>query len=414
MSLVETAKAIRKVTDLLCFNLENLLKNEYGIELNVKAGRPEPVVLDDYKKRLNLFLFEASFDPSLKNVTIQEGFPEPLWLVLHFLLTAYDDGGDSDTPQSYEYLGEGIRGLQQLNFLKLSASAMAALSDNPEPLKITFNHASSELLSKLMQGSDEKYRFSMAFEVRPVMIATTQPPAGTLLVGIDYGKTPPQPIIKKEKGVHIPVLPSMGPEITGVSPVKFEVNDTITITGNYFSLAGCSVLLGAAELEIADLTRDRLQVKVNGAVAAGTGISAGSLPLKVREQIGSGRFRSSALWAGSLLPTLDSAVIDAGTLALEAHPFEAGKQVIEVDLTLTGKLLGTDKDDIIISFYKDGKVQHFVEVVGVDPTDPPPIQTQLKVEITKDHKIFPGIYRLILTVNGQQAKSSPQLDLEVP
>jgi len=44
-------------------------------------------------------------------------------------------------------------------------------------MKITFDNATTELLSKVMQGTDEKYRFSAAFEVRPVMIAGTTPPS---------------------------------------------------------------------------------------------------------------------------------------------------------------------------------------------------------------------------------------------
>ena len=50
--------------------------------------------------------------------------------------------------------------LQRLNYIH---PANAALVDNPEPLKITFDRADAELLSKIMQGTDEKYRVSAAF-----------------------------------------------------------------------------------------------------------------------------------------------------------------------------------------------------------------------------------------------------------
>jgi hypothetical protein len=52
----------------------------------------------------------------------------------------------------------------------LSANSIVALNDSPDMLKITFEGASTELLSKLMQGGDEKYRCSVAFQVRPVMM----------------------------------------------------------------------------------------------------------------------------------------------------------------------------------------------------------------------------------------------------
>ena len=36
----------------------------------------------------------------------------------------------------------------------------------PEPLKLSFDGAGVDLLSKVMQGTDERYRLSMAFQVR--------------------------------------------------------------------------------------------------------------------------------------------------------------------------------------------------------------------------------------------------------
>ena len=43
--------------------------------------------------RLNLFLYETSFDPTLRNVPLEDGRPAPLWLVLKYLLTAFRTGG---------------------------------------------------------------------------------------------------------------------------------------------------------------------------------------------------------------------------------------------------------------------------------------------------------------------------------
>lgn len=400
MALVDTGNAIGSVTQLLCNRLGELL------HISVKAGRPEPSSQNSYTKRLNLFLYEASFDPSLKNVPLREGHPEPLWLALHYLLTAYDDKGESDSVEAYEYLGQGIRALQQLNFLQLTNSITAdALKDNPEPLKITFKEASVELLSKLMQGGDEKYRFSMAFEVRPVMIAATEPPPGSLLVGIDYTKQPPQTLEEKEKGVHIPVIPSLGPEITGISPQKFEVDETVTVKGNNLDLSGLFVRFGGVELGVTAQPAGKLQFKINGVIKAGQAISAGSHPLQVVKTLSYGRTRSSNLQIAYLLPTVKGAVVDTLSLYTET---ETATSYITGNLTLTGILLGNDKDDIIVSFYRDGKVVSFIEVTGTPP------QTQLDVQIKANHRVLPGIYRVILAVNGQQAKSSPEVSLTVP
>jgi len=216
MALADTGKAIGKVTELLRQHLEHKT-GKIGIDVTV--GRPEPSTNSNSsaKPRLNLFLYEALFDPTMKNIALDEGQSPPLWLVLKYLITAFDDDGKSDTGPAHENLGEGLRALQELSFLPLSsivlpADIAAALGDNPEVLKITFDEAPSELLSKLMQGTDEKYRFSMSFQVRPVMIAAGVAPAYSLLVGVDYTESPPEEI--GEAGIQIPVVPSLGPNIT--------------------------------------------------------------------------------------------------------------------------------------------------------------------------------------------------------
>jgi len=62
-----------------------------------------------------------------------------------------------------------------VNFLQPTAAATDPLRDNPNELKITFDAATVELLSKLMQGPDQRYRCSAAFQVRPVLIVPAEP-----------------------------------------------------------------------------------------------------------------------------------------------------------------------------------------------------------------------------------------------
>src|SRR5712692_5395427 len=169
MALADTAKAIGAVTDAI----SQRLNTRTGLAVTV--GRPEPGAVAS-PNRLNLFLYEIQFDANLKNVPLDDGQRPPLWLVLKYLLTAFDDDGKtSDAIGAYENLGAGIRALQELSLLPLTpglpAPLLKALSDNPEDLTITFDEASTDLLSKVMQGSDEKYRLSIGFQVRPVMIA---------------------------------------------------------------------------------------------------------------------------------------------------------------------------------------------------------------------------------------------------
>src|SRR5258706_7528228 len=129
MALADTAKAIGAVTDAI----SQRLNTRTGLTITV--GRPEPGVVAA-AERLNLFLYEVQFDASLKNVPLDDGQRPPLWLVLKYLLTAFDgDGKSSDAIGAYENLGIGIRALQELAALPIAtglpATLAAALSDNP-------------------------------------------------------------------------------------------------------------------------------------------------------------------------------------------------------------------------------------------------------------------------------------------
>lgn len=399
MALADTGKAIGKVTELLRSSLEKLIKEGHGLEIKVDAGRPEPPKNGPGAKRLNLFLYESLFDPSLKNTPLDEGQPVPIWLVLKYLLTAFDDAGESDTVQAHEYLGEGIRGLQELNFLLPNSSTIASLEDNPEPLKITFDETPSDLLSKIMQGADEKYRLSIGFQVRPVMIATGEPPSYNLLVGVDYAKSPLE--IIGEKGVKIPVIPSMGVAITSISPSKFEVDSMLTILGSDLNLSGLSVRLGPTELDVTSQRPDQLQCKVDGAIAGGGVISAGSHTISVVQTLPTGRRRSSNLLVGELLPTLKTAMPNP------LHPVHGPPSGIAGNINMTGSLLGREGDDIFVALYKDGKIVSIFD----GPFTFTPDQSVLTLQIADSSPVPSGKYRIIFRINGQQAKNSPEVNL---
>src|SRR6185503_21391686 len=132
MALAASIGAIGAVTDVLVLRL----KERTTPPLDVTVGRPEPDSPPP-GARLNLFLYEVQFDASLKNVPLDEGQRTPLWLVLKYLMPAFDDDGKStETTKAYENLGNGLRALQQLNFLSLdgltSPGVVDSLSDNPE------------------------------------------------------------------------------------------------------------------------------------------------------------------------------------------------------------------------------------------------------------------------------------------
>ena len=193
MALADSKQAIGAVGELL--------KNRLTLATNantVDIGRPEEVSANNCPK-LNIFLYQIDFDGQLRNYPLDEGQRAPLWIVLRYLLTAFDESKESDTSEAHQLLGEGMLALNEMNFIEPS---VLALADNPEPLKLTFDGENPELLSKIMQGSDEKYRLSAAFQVRPVMIAPAEPPRYALPV-----KTIGPPA---EEGVAI--MPSLVPD----------------------------------------------------------------------------------------------------------------------------------------------------------------------------------------------------------
>jgi len=288
-----------------------------------------------------------------------------------------------------------LRALQIWSYLTLDGLILApaitnALKDNPEVLKITFDEAPSDLLAKLMQGSDERYRFSMSFQVRPVMVATAEPPVYSLLVGVDSTQSPPE--IIGERGIVIPVTASTGPTIREVSPAHFEANDTVTIFGTDLDLPNLSVRLGTATLGVTAQRPDRLQFQVNGRIAAGTILSAGGYALSVSRLLTNSRPRSSNVLLGELCPTLTQAV---------AGPHVGNSR----DVVLTGLLLGSASDEIFVAFYRNGRIVKSYDA----PFQHDAHQTSLTLTVADTDPLPVGEYRVILRVNGEQARNSPKV-----
>jgi hypothetical protein len=393
MAFADTGKAIGAVSQLL---RDHLLPPTVPVS-DVTIGRPEDAAMKEVPI-LNLFLYEIQFDPNLRNRSLDYGHPTPLWLVLKYLLTAFDGAKSSDSIEAHGFLGEGIRALQELSFLPLIGSTSPlnvrnALKDNPEALKITFDQTPSDLLSKLMQGTDEKYRCSISFEVRPVLIAPREQPSYSLLVGIDYMANR---VIGAE-GVKIPVLPSLEPTLTDITPTMFEAGATLTMRGSGLELSPLTAQLGAVELPITERSPNALQCQVNGTISGGTVLSAGNHPVCVVQMLPNGRRRPSNLLVATLLPTLTTA-----NFALDPDPDIFG------NLDLTGVLLGSDRDDVFVALYQDGKTVRLLdEFVPASPPTPP--QTQNRFPIKQEDAVPAGTYRVILRVNGQQAHTSPEV-----
>jgi hypothetical protein len=392
MAAADTDRSIGAVTRLL---RDHLIRR--GFEVSV--GKPEEAAQANTNAKLNLFLYEVGFDPNLRNVELRRGDPPPLWLILKYLLTAFDAAEISDSADAHELLGRGIGALHELSLLRLVPpvipSVQAALQDNPEALKLSFDETTAELISKIMQGTDERYRLSMAFQVRPVMIVPPTPGNSTLLVGIDYS-TAPQTVIG-EDGVAIDVIPSMGPALARVEPAAFEAGASIELFGDDLHGANIEVALGDQQLTIVERRPDRLRVTVEGTppapIADGSTLSPGEHALVVRRRLSPTRVRSSNVLVAKLLPTVTSAALVGG-----------GVQV-------AGALLGRgpsqpDTDDVVVALFRDGRTARLFDVVA-DASN----QNLLTVPGVVAANLAAGEYQVIVKVNNQQARVSPSVVL---
>lgn len=362
----------------------------------VSVGKPERAAQTNANEKLNLFLYETVFDASLRNFQLDEESPAPLWMVLRYLLTAFDDEEESDSAEAHELLGRGLTALHELNFLRLDSVVTApvrlALEHNPEPLKITFDESTPDLLSKLMQGADETYRLSAAVQVRPVMLLPADPPAYSLLVGVDYSTDPATEI--GIDGIGVEALPTLGAQLDRVEPKVFEPADTITLYGTDLHLSGLEALIENEPLRVTGQWADRMTVEVEstapgpgsaGRISSGLGPSAGERPIRLREARTGGRYRGSNIIIGRLRPVVTAAGMNGTTL--------------EID----GVLLGGIEDEVIVALFADGAVVRSFDVVTTQ-TD----QTQIAVPGVGT-AAPPGSYLVIVRVNGQQARISPRV-----
>ncbi len=401
MGLADTSRAIGAVSLALKERIDSIS----GISVSV--GRPSQPASSN--PHLNLFLYEVSFDPYLKNTPLNEGERPPLWIVLKYLLTAFEAAEDSDSEKAHEHLGAALRAVNTNDLLKLdglSAPTIEALEPNPSALHVSFDESPPDLVAKLMQGPDDKIRLSACFQVRPVMIAPAEPGDYSLLVGIDYSIPVPAPT---EPYVGLDVIPSMGASLSEITPSGFEVGEEVTLRGTDMHLSNLSVSLGSVELPIVMQRPDELRFRVDPAIIAASGISAGSYPAKVVQALpGTGKKRKSNALIGNLVPTLNAATV-VGAVTVNGGPPRTAFATID----LTGVLVGEDTDDTIVALYRDGAVVKMFDGFTLPP-GPPPAQTARRLTIPPGDAVPAGDYKMILIVNGQQAPMSPSVHLDTP
>lgn len=372
-----SSEAIGATSELLRTRLASALNN-----LPVTVNRPEAA--SGGQRSLNLFLYGIAIDPQLRNEPLDRGQVPPLWLSLHYLMTAFDDGGESDSSAAHRLLGQGMAVLQGLNFMR-PATTNLALAKNPEPLKLSFDEANVDLLSKLMQGSEEKYRISVALQVRPVMLELEAAPAWAPLV-----KTIGPPATP-----GIVVLPSLGAVLDAIEPARFVAGTTVTLHGTDF--AGYDeVLLGADALP---LTPGPEGV-ASFVVPAAAPIAANGYGLCIARTLPSGRKITSNALLAELMPIVTGTSLNG---ALTVLPPPGPNALRHGRFRVAGTQLGGSSASAFATLFKDGTAHGLFEADAVST------MTQLDFTVPLAAALPPGDYAVVVRVNGQQAVDSPLL-----
>ena len=403
MPLAQTGFAVGSVSRFLAGILTTALWNvpPYNPKITVQRPQADAAPGNHTQPRINLFLYEIEIDAAMRNISLTPGNTPPLWVVLRYLLTAFDGAGESDTPESHDLLGMGMQVLMGVRDAMPALAGYTALADNPEPLKLTFDQATPDLLSRLMQGPDDKFRCSAAFQVRPVMIAQPLPPTGMQLVGINYRLG----TIIGIAGIHNFVLPGMGPQLDGSQPAAVELGDTLTLLGNNLDVVGLSVSFGAATLIPNSQHAQALSVLIEGLAPAA--ISAGNIPVSVTQVLPAGPSISSGLLSVALLPTVSAMAIVSIAVVSAVNPN------VYATISLTGVLLGGTGDYVEFALVRNGAVALLLD--SPDPSfTPPGDQTRQQFAMPSATAVPPGEYYAILRVNGQQNKQAFTLNMVTP
>ncbi|MGA2114837.1 MAG: Pvc16 family protein [Bryobacteraceae bacterium] len=401
MALIDTGTAIGSVSRLLKNVLTNALTSASPSPV-VSISRPEPGTsgIVPQGARLNLFLYEVQLDASLRNVSLTPGRQTPLWLVLRYLLTAFDQNGDSDTDGAHDVLGlamQALLGMNESGVLE-QLNGNKPLIDNPESLKVTFDDGTPDLLSRLMQGPDDRYRTSVPFQIRPVLVATSDPPSSMQLVGVNYISD----TIIGPAGVRNILLPGLGSSIESVTPPQVQPGDVLTITGAGLDGDQLAVQFGAVQLPVTMQQSGTLRCVVGGAALDPTKLSAGSQPVSVAQTIAVGKTLFSNALSTALIPLVTSVT------AVGLQPVSATNPNVYGAIKLTGQFLGGPSDYVELGLLNSTGVAEVID--RPDPSFAAPAdQSAQQVLMLSGEAIPPGTYTAVFRVNGAQSKQAFQI-----
>ncbi len=418
MSGARTTNAIGAITCILRDALETArnqtpaLNNCGNVILGLPSAQPA--------QGIYLSLYEINFDASLRNVSLGDGESPPIWLVLKYAVVVYDDG-DLQHYNAHRFIGRAISHLQSLHFETYSGLTQTwvhpALDRNPEQIHLTFDEAPSELISRLLGSAAERYQSCFCFQIRPVLIQTREIPDFQLLIGIDYTaggeiitstrrlecSSPVDESIFRgsERGVDIAVRPIKFVHVETISSTRleFDVADKeIEIVGSGLDENNLYIIVGGAEIQIIGNTNPvsyRWQMSYDNMrdeISAGTH----SLQVAIIETITDENNNPIRRWRRV-----------SNSVHLHIPPYvERISDVQNNRLTIEGRYLGRPEDAVVVAFYRDNRVVAIYD--SFQSGDFHVDQTSLIVDLTRIPPIQNDTYRILLRVNNQQARNSPE------
>jgi len=174
------------------------------------------------------------------------------------------------------------------------------------------------------------------------------------------------------------------------------------VRGADLHLSGLTLRLGTAILPASVQRPDLLQALVDTSLLPPGPLRAGSQPLAVVQVLPGGRLRSSNVMGAGIRP------IVTGATVFGLHAVAGGRAAAEI--RLEGTLLGGADDDVFVAFYRDGAVRASFDAPLVHNA----AQTELRLQIPDERGLLQGDYRVILRVNGEQARTSPVVGMTPP
>ena len=182
------ARAIEAVTQTLRGLLDVAVK-KVVTGASAVARPPDQVTVTGQDAVVNLFLYQAEFDPCLRNTDPQgmrsgETADPALPLVLNYLLTPFTP--DSDDLRAHRLLGAALGALHAHTVLTpadlRAAAAYSDVSAQFERVRIDWQPFEEKDIFSMWSVFQSPYRMSVAFEVRVVLLDGRRPPLAPLPV----------------------------------------------------------------------------------------------------------------------------------------------------------------------------------------------------------------------------------------